>query len=145
MKKLLITVSFAFLASFLFAQCNEELQKACVTQISGTTYLKDFKVKLTEAKKSMKQPMAIFNISLTNGNHYRFTTCDDTEKEAQSIIQIYDSNVLIGSNQNIKTGKIYPAFDFLCSKTGTYTVYISYDEGKEGCSVTMLSLVKDQK
>lgn len=144
MKSLILILSiFAFLSlPKVHGQCNSTLQDVCVGKIKGTTYLKDFKVKLQKASSGKKQPIAKYSLALSKGNHYRFTVCNDKYKDSKAIIQIYQGNKLVGSNFNKSNKKIYPAFDFLCNRTGVYSIYISYNDGMEGCSVTMLSLVK---
>ncbi len=144
MKKLifLIIPVLIFLNYNTTAQCNSQLHDKCYVEIKGTTYLKDFKVRLQTAEKNKKSPIAKYSIAFSKGNHYRFTVCCDVNKDSEAIIQIYQSNRLIGSNFVKGSDKIYSAFDFVCNKTGIYSIMISYRDGKDGCSVTMLSLVQ---
>lgn len=138
---ILITVMVLFSLNAK-AQCNDELQSKCYEMIKGTTYLKDFKVRLQAAEKNKKAPIAKFSIALSKGAHYRFTVSNDQYKNAEAIIQVYDGSDLIGSNYLKDSDKIFPKFDFICNKTGVYTILISFKDGHDGCSVAMLSLVE---
>ncbi len=139
---LFIIIFFSFTTVDLYAQCNSELQDKCYEMIKGTTYLKDFKVRLQPAQKNKKAPIAKYSIALSKGAHYRFTVTNDKYKDSQAIIQVYDANRLVGTNYVKDSEKIYPVFDFVCNKTAVYTILISFKDGKDGCSVAMLSLVK---
>ncbi|PLX12900.1 MAG: hypothetical protein C0594_01905 [Marinilabiliales bacterium] len=128
----------------LFAQCNDELVNICALDIGEATYLKDFKVRLKKAKKGKPAPVARYSVVLNKGTHYRFSVCNAQEFEGEAILQLYDNDKLIGSTFNVATGKTYKAFDFICRKSAVYHLFFSYKEGKEGCSVGILSFVTRQ-
>ncbi len=126
------------------AQCNSQLVTICSSKLAkNATYLKELKVKL-QAKQSGKQaPVARYSLMLSKGTHYRFSICNAKEFEGKAIIQLYDNNdKLLGSSYLAKSKKHYPAFDFLCQKSSVYKVLISFEGGKAGCAVGILSMVK---
>lgn len=144
MKHIFILLALLVLVSYSAkAQCNSELQDKCYELIKGTTYLKDFKVRLQPAVGSKKAPVAKYSIALSKGAHYRFTVENDQFKDAEAIIQVYDGTSMVGTNYMKDSDKIYPKFDFVCNKTAVYTIMISFKDGKDGCSVAMISLVGD--
>lgn len=143
MKKLyiLLILSIAF-SGFSFSQCNDQLVSICAMGSGdGATYIKDFKVRLKKAKKNENPPVARYSVVLNKNTVYRFSVCSATEFEGKAIIQLYDNESLLGTNFNMATGKEYPSFDFYCKKSGMYTIYMSFKEGKEGCAAGILSFI----
>ncbi|MBU0763547.1 MAG: hypothetical protein KJ607_01795 [Bacteroidetes bacterium] len=142
MKKLLFTILASFAISLgAIAQCNDELINICALDIGEATYLKEFKVRLKKAKKGKPAPVARFSVVLNKGTRYRFSVCNAQEFDAEAILQLYDSDRLLGSTFNVATGKTYKHFDFVCNKSAVYHLFFSFREGKEGCSVGILSFV----
>lgn len=125
------------------AQCNEQLTNQCALEVGdNATYLKEFPAKLKRKRRNDPIPHAPFTVVLNKGTHYRFTLCNAVDYEGEGVLQLYDSNRLLGSTLDITTGKEYKSFDFMCQKTAVYQVFISFKEGKEGCAVGILSMVR---
>ncbi len=146
MKKLVLFIIFASLMVFNFdadAQCNAKLVDIAVGQNRGATYLKDFRVKLPEAKPGKPVPIARFKIMLNSGNHYRFNVAKAQEFEGTPIIQLYEGKKLLGTSYLASKDKDFKMFDFLCTKTTTYELIITFKDGKAGCAVAVLSLVRE--
>ena len=143
MKKYILTLSISLLTlGSLFSQCNSSLVTICSAKLpDNATYLKELKVKLKPKEAGKAAPVARYSLMLSKGNHYRFSICNATEFDGKAIIQLYDKDRLLGSSYFAKTGKHYPAFDFVCQKTAVYKVMISFENGKEGCAVGILSLI----
>ena len=142
----------AFLGSFnnkeAKAQCNQKLVYNCATNNGNAIYLRDFNAKLRKRGEEGKPPIAKFSVVLNKGTHYRFNLCNPRGFEGRAVLKLYDSNQLWGSTYNERTGKDYKEFDFICKKTATYYVYITYKEGyepKRGCAVGILSFVGKNK
>jgi len=139
----LFILGLSFLAPALFAQGDEGLVSICVNEASSdATYLKDYVVKLPEAQPGTRQPIAKNTILLLKNTHYRFTICSSDQYRGEGILQLYDTKRMLASTYNPKTGKVYKSIDFYCTKSGPYTVYISFKDGKEGMAVGILSYVK---
>ncbi len=141
MRKIFLILTVALFYSFSFGQCNEKLIDIAVSQNRGATYLKDFKVKLPSTPKNKPRAIAKFQIVLNGGNHYRFNITKATEFPGIPIIQLYDGNKLLGTSYLTSRQKDYKMFDFLCQKTGTYKIFISFKDGEAGCAAGILSLV----
>ena len=146
MKKLLIPIIFLFvLVSFgttAKAQCNDKLVTDCALQVGDkATYIKEFKVRLKKKRGKSNAPIAQFSIVLSKGQHYRFNVCNAIEFEGEAVLQLYDSDKMLGSTFDLARGRDYKSFDFMCRKTTTYNIYVSFKEGKEGCAVGILSIV----
>ncbi len=137
-------VFFLFLAGeSSFGQAQDKLMSLCVEE-SGTnaTYLKDYVVKLPKASTPDRAPVAKHTLILMKNTHYRFTICNSEKYPGRGILKLYDTKSLLGTNYIAKTGKIYNSIDFLCKKTGPYTVFISFKDGEPGMAVSILSFVK---
>ncbi len=146
MKNLTLLMILAFLSVFgnnAEAQCNAKLVDIAVGQNRGATYLKDFRVKLPAAKPGKPTPIARFKIMLNSGNHYRFNVAKAREFEGTPIIQLYEGKKLLGTSYLASKNKDFKMFDFLCTKTTTYELIVTFKDGKAGCAVAVLSLVRE--
>jgi len=140
---ILIPILFIFSNTEVQAQCNSSLVTICSAKLGDdATYLKELRARLKAHQKGQQKPVARFSLLLNKGNHYRFNICNAKEFNSNAILQLYDKGKLLGTSYFAKTGKHYPYFDFICPKTGVYKVLISFEDGKEGCAVGILSLVK---
>ncbi len=149
MKKILyilLPLFFVFHGEEAKAQCNSSLVTICSAKLGDdATYLKELRARLKAHQKGQQKPVARFSLLLNKGNHYRFNICNAKEFNSKAILQLYDKGKMLGTSYFSKTGKHYPFFDFICPKTGVYKVLMSFDDGKEGCAVGILSLVKKKK
>ncbi|HKL07233.1 MAG TPA: hypothetical protein VJ896_00565 [Bacteroidales bacterium] len=145
-----ILTIFIFFAIFTFgnfqpvkAQSGQELVDIC-SMIAGdeVTYLKDFPIKLDAAKPGEEPPTARFSVVLSKNTQYRLTICNSKDYSGQAIMQLFDNNRLLGTNFVVATGKTYPSFDFKCTSTGVYHIFVTFKEGEQGLAVSMLSFVK---
>jgi len=124
------------------AQSGQELLEICTMDITDITYLKDFQVKLDAAQPGEEKPVMRKTFMLKKGNQYRFKICNSKDYTGEAILQVYDSNRLMGTTYNVATGKSYDSIDIKCTKTGPYHIFISYKEGEPGLSVAILYHVK---
>ena len=132
-----------FTVGIMQGQEQDKLVSLCV-QESGNdaAYLRDYVVKLPKATTSDKTPVAKHTLMLAKNVHYRFTVCNSEKYPGKGVIKIYDNKNLIASNYNKEKDKIYNSIDFICKKTGPYTVFISFKDGEQGMAVSILSYVK---
>ncbi len=147
MNRIITLVVFSFLLLALSqeskAQCNDELVNICALSVGdNAVYMKDFRAKLPRAKRNQAFPFAKYTIVLNRGTHYRLTLCNATDFEGEAIMQLYDDSQLLGSTIDLSTGREFNSFDFMCQKTDVYQIFISFKEGKEGCAVGILSMVR---
>lgn len=144
MKKSIITLTFLFIIGMLsYGQVTDPLISNCATN-AGTNakYLKDFRIQL--GKASTKGDFRYkANMSLWKNTKYRFTMCNAENSKGQLILTIKDqSNKLILSSFDEKTGKIYPFVDFECQKSGLYQVSYDFTDGQQGSGVGVVSMIK---
>ena len=144
MKKSILTLTFLFIIGLLsYGQVTDPLISNCATN-AGTNakYLKDFRIQL--GKASTKGDFRYkANMSLWKNTKYRFTMCNAENSKGQLILTIKDqSNKLILSSFDEKTGKIYPFVDFECQKSGLYQVSYDFTDGQQGSGVGVVSMIK---
>jgi len=141
MKKIVIILLSLIVFVFVVkSQCNSSLVTICSSGLAeNAMYLKELKVKLKAKEAGKKAPVARYSLMLNKGNHYRFSVCNAKEFSGKAIVQLYDKDRLLGSSYMGK--KHYPAFDFVCKKTAVYKVLISFEDGKAGCAVGILSMI----
>lgn len=142
MKKILISLLVLFSVFSLtgHAQCNENLLKQALKEMGNGQYIKDFTIDLKKAKKDMKTGYIKFSVVLQGRSQYKFNVVDAPENREKAIMQLYYKDKLLVSN--FDKGKHYSSCQFICGKTGIYNLVFSYKGGAEGCSVAVLSLVK---
>ncbi|MEA3318306.1 MAG: hypothetical protein U9R54_10140 [Bacteroidota bacterium] len=124
------------------AQSGQELMDICGMIAGDATYLKDYEIKLEEAKTGEEPPKAIFSFLLTKNMVYKFSICNSKDYPGKAIVSLYDNNRILGTSYQVATGKYYPSFNFKCSKTGVYHVFIRFKDGEQGLALTLLSLVE---
>jgi hypothetical protein len=144
MKKSILTLTFLFIIGMLsFGQVTDPLVSNCATN-AGTNakYLKDFRIQLGKASTQGEFRYKA-NMSLWKNTKYRFTMCNADNSKGQLILSIKDeSNKLILSSFDKKTGKIYPFVDFECQKSGLYQVSYDFTDGQQGSGVGVVSMIK---
>lgn len=145
MKRFTLLALFTVLvgSAVVFSQTeNKNIDHCFASAGEDVTYLKDFVVKLP-AKKNNQSPLVVKNtVILRKNTIYRFTICNNKNSEGKGIIQLFDVKRTLGSTYNPKTGKSYQSFNFHCSKTGPYTIFISFKDGKSGNAIGIMSYVK---
>ena len=134
-----IALIFALLILSMVQSDRKERVQACAEKAGeGAIYLKEFVVSLPKAIKDEAPPVYRQAVILRGNNIYRFNLCND---KGQSIIRIYDSSNLIVSSYDTRTEREFNPINFLCRKTGQYTIMINFKDGKAGEAVGIMSHV----
>jgi hypothetical protein len=144
MKKSILTLTFLFTIGILsYGQVTDPLVSNCATTAGANAkYLKDFRIQLGKASTQGEFRFKA-NMSLWKNTKYRFTMCSADNSKGQLILAIKDeSNKLILSSFDKKTGKIYPFVDFECQKSGLYQVSYDFTDGQQGSGVGVVSMIK---
>lgn len=108
----------------------------------NTTYLKDFRIKLPGAVADATVPVYKANMYLMKNMKYRFSVCNAPGSEGELVITIYDQGKELISSFNKSTGRQYNSIDFICNKTGLYSLWYDFKNGKPGSGVGVVSMIK---
>jgi hypothetical protein len=144
MKKSILILIFLFIIGILsYGQVTDPLVSNCATNAGANAkYLKDFRIQLGKASTKGEFRYKA-NMSLWKNTKYRFTMCNAENSMGQLILNIKDeSNKLILSSFDKKTGKTYPFVDFECRKSGLYQVSYDFTDGQQGSGVGVVSMIK---
>jgi hypothetical protein len=144
MKKSILTLILLFIIGILsHGQVTDPLVSNCATNAGANAkYLKDFRIQLGKASTKGEFRYKA-NMSLWKNTKYRFTMCNAENSKGQLILTIKDeSNKLILSSFDKKTGKTYPFVDFECQKSGLYQVSYDFTDGQQGSGVGVVSMIK---
>jgi hypothetical protein len=144
MKKIIITLTILFTFGFLsFGQVTDPLISNCAINAGpNAKYLKDFRIQLGKASAQSDLRYKA-NMSLWKNTKYRFTMCNAQNSKGQLILSIKDdTNKLILSSVDKKTGKIYSFVDFECQKSGIYQISYDFTNGQQGSGVGVVSMIK---
>ena len=134
-----IAILFALLMISMVQSDRKERVQACAEKAGkGAIYLKEFVVSLPKAVKDETPPIYRQAVILRGNNIYRFNLCND---KGQSIIRIYDSSNMVVSSYDTRQDKDFNPINFLCRKTGQYTIMINFKDGKAGEAVGIMSHV----
>jgi len=134
-----IAILFALLMISMVQSDRKERVQACAEKAGeGAIYLKEFVVSLPKAVKDEAPPIYRQAVILRGNNIYRFNLCND---KGQSIIRIYDSSNMVVSSYDTRQDKDFNPINFLCRKTGQYTIMINFKDGKAGEAVGIMSHV----
>ena len=134
-----IAILFALLTISMVQSDRKARVQACAEKAGdGAIYLKEFVVSLPKAVKDQPPPVYRQAVILRGNNIYRFNLCND---KGQAIIRIYDASNMVVSSYDTRTKKELNPINFLCRKTGQYTILINFKEGKAGEAVGIMSHV----
>ena len=137
--KTFIALLFALLTmSMTQADHNERIESCAEKAGEGAIYLKEFVVSLPDAEKDHPVPVFRQAIILRGNNIYRFNLCNE---KGQAIIRIYDSANMLVSSYDSRTDREFNPINFLCRKTGQYTILINFRDGKAGEAIGIMSHV----
>jgi hypothetical protein len=140
-----ILIAFLVLisATRVSAQIEEALVRECANSTGeDATYLKDFIADLGPSEADGRPQSAKFSMVLSKNTVYKFSICNSDSKPGKGIIQLFDTNRLLGSSFIEETGKDYKSFTFKCQKTGVYHMFVSFQEGEPGYAVAIVSYVE---
>jgi hypothetical protein len=144
MKKTVITLTILLTFGFMsFGQVTDPLISNCAINAGANAkYLKDFRIQLGKAATQTDFRYKA-NMSLWKNTKYRFTMCNATNSKGQLILTIKDdTNKLILSSFDKKTGKIFSFVDFECQKSGIYQISYDFTNGQQGSGVGVVSMIK---
>ncbi|MDF1573602.1 MAG: hypothetical protein P1P86_00215 [Bacteroidales bacterium] len=137
--KPLIAVIFVLLTLSMVQSDRKEHVQACAEKAGeGAIYLKEFVVSLPKAEKDQTPPVYRQAVILRGNNIYRFNLCSD---KGQTIIRIYDSSNMVLTSFDTRTDRDFNPINFLCRKTGKYSIVINFRDGKAGEAVGIMSHV----
>lgn len=144
MKKTVITLTILLTFGFMsLGQVTDPLISNCAINAGANAkYLKDFRIQLGKAATQSDFRYKA-NMSLWKNTKYRFTMCNATNSKGQLILAIKDdTNKLILSSFDKKTGKIFSFVDFECQKSGIYQISYDFTNGQQGSGVGVVSMIK---
>jgi hypothetical protein len=144
MKKYLAALILFLVAGFIVkGQSTDQLVSNCVLNAGpDAKYLKDFRVQLGKAVNT-GEPRYKAQMSLWKNTKYRFSMCNSEDSNGKLILSIKDNtNNIVLSSFDQKTGKIYPYVDFKCNKSGIYQLNFDFTGGQQGSGVGVVSMVK---
>jgi len=140
----IISAALLLLSALASGQpATDDLLSSCVLGAGdNTTYLKDFRVQLPEAAPDAATPVYKANMYLMKNMKYRFSVCDAPESKGELVVTIHDQGKELISSYSTGSGKIYQSLDFFCNKTGLYTLWYSFREGKQGSGVGVVCMIR---
>ncbi|MCU0459503.1 MAG: hypothetical protein MUE37_10505 [Bacteroidales bacterium] len=146
MKSSFFILSLALIIMPLLATgqpATDDLVSGCVIAAGeNTTYLKDFRVQLPKAAPNAAVPVYKANMYLMKNMKYRFTVCDAPESKGELVVTIYDQGKELISSYNKSADHKYSSIDFICNKTGLYTLWFDFINGEQGSGVGVVCMIK---
>src|SRR5512133_1070625 len=141
---IILAAALAFFPVITMSQAaSDDLVSRCVLAAGdNTTYLKDFRVQLPKAANNSAVPVHKANMYLLKNMKYRFSLCNSPDSNGELVITIYDQSKELVSSLNKATGKKYSSIDFICNKTGLYTLWFGFEGGAQGLGVGVVSMIK---
>ena len=122
---------------------TDDLVSSCVLAAGeNTTYLKDFRVQLPKAAANAPAPVYKANMYLMKNMKYRFSVCDAPGSKGELTITIYDQGKELISSYIKSSGKKYSSLDFVCNKTGLYSLWYDFIDGEQGSGVGVVCMIK---
>ena len=144
MKKYFITFLLFFSTlAVLSGQATDPLINKCISSAGpNSKYLKDFRVQLVKASNPGELRYKT-QMSLWKNTRYRFTMCNSDDSKGKLYLTIKDnSNKVVLSSYDQKTGKTYPYVEFICNKSGIYQLGFDFVDGQQGSGVGVVSMIR---
>jgi len=143
-RSVIMSLALVLLSPCMSGQAaTDDLVSTCVLAAGeNTTYLKDFRVQLPKAVSNDATPVYKANMYLMKNMKYRFSVCDAPVSKGELVVTICDQGKELISSFNRNTGKQYNSVDFICSKTGLYTLWYGFKNGEQGSGVGVVSMIK---
>ncbi len=122
---------------------TDDLVSSCVVAAGeNTTYLKDFRVQLPKAVTDVAVPVYKANMYLMKNMKYRFSVCNAPGSAGELFVTLYDQGKELISSYNPGTGRKFSSIDFICNKTGLYTIWYGFVDGEQGSGVGVVCMIK---
>ncbi len=139
MKTKILVILFAISMSLVHAQCDLKLLEKGKEKVNAdsVTFLINFSVFLDLEKDTA----AKFSLTLTKNTNYRFYIFESDKYDGKGYFAIYENEYLLGKNYIESTGEIHPYFDFKCSKSGIYHLFVKRTEGEKYCAEVILASI----
>ena len=144
MKRLLFTISLLLSIAFTLAsQTSDSFVSSCVMNAGkDVKYLKDFRVELGKAS-GQNELRYKTNVSLWKNTKYRFTMCNAEGSTGQLYLSLKDdTNRIVLTSYDKRTGKTYQYVDFVCNKSGIYQLNYDFTDGQQGSGVGIISMIR---
>ena len=142
-KNIYIILCLLAISIMSYSQTTDPLVSNCVMNVGANArYLKDFRIQLGQAATQGDMRYKA-NMSLWKNTKYRFTLCNSEDSKGQLILNLKDdTNKIVASSYDQKTGKTYQFIDFMCSKSGIYQIFYDFTGGQQGSGVGVVSMIK---
>lgn len=144
MKKIVTALSFLlFMGLVSSAQSTDSFITPCI-DVAGADakYLKDFRIELGKSA-DLEDFRYKANMSFWKNTRYRFSMCTTDDSKGQLILIIKDeSDQVVLSSYDKKTGKSYPLVDFTCNRSGIYKLSYDFTNGQQGSALGVVCVVK---
>ena len=143
MKKYLTILLLLTAGIPLMGQTSDPLVTNCVTTAGpDSKYLKDFRIQLGKAPSASDLRFKA-QMSLWKNTKYRFSLCNSEDSKGKLILSLKDNtNKVILSSFDQRTGKTYSYVDFICNKSGIYQLNYDFIDGQQGSGVGVVSMLK---
>ncbi|MBK7709991.1 MAG: hypothetical protein IPN67_13250 [Bacteroidales bacterium] len=142
-KKVCFLLGLFTISIVSFGQMTDPLLRNCALNAGAKArYLKDFRIQLgkTTTQGELRYKA---NISLWKNTKYRFTLCNSDDSTGELILNLKDdSEKLVVSSYDPKTGRTYHSIDFLCNKSGIYQLNYDFLGGQPGSGVGVVSIIE---
>jgi hypothetical protein len=142
-KKIYILSCLLTISILSFGQTADPFISNCAMNAGANArYLKDFRIQLGKAATPGELRYKA-TMSLWKNTKYRFNLCNSEDSKGQLILKLKDeTNKIVASSFDQKTGKTYQFIDFLCSKSGIYQLFYDFTGGQQGSGVGVVSMIK---
>jgi hypothetical protein len=144
MKKYIFTLLLLLTGGVLIhGQNSDPLVTSCVMNAGpDAKYLKDFRIQLGKAPSAGDFRYKA-QMSLWKNTKYKFTQCNADDSKGKLILTIRDdANKVVLSSFDKNSGKIYSFIEFVCNKSGIYTLNYDFLDGLQGSAVGVVSMVR---
>jgi hypothetical protein len=142
-KKISFLLCLLTISMMSFGQITDAFANKCAVSAGAKTkYLKDFRIQLGNATPQGELRYKA-NMTLWKNTRYRFTLCNSNDSKGQLIfILSNESDRIVATSIDKKSGKSYRFIDYVCDKSGIYRLNYDFTGRQQGSGVGVVSMIK---
>lgn len=126
MKPILISIVFSMISFTIHAQCNPKVK---VQVPEGYTLIRELKVDMLGAKNNMQN----YYFTLKEKQEYQILIVEDPAYKSIASYNLYENNIMLGTNYNSKNSKFYDSYNFICQSSKDYKIEIIKEKNTGYC------------
>lgn len=142
MKFLLLGIFNLIIIYNASSQCNDSLRNIAIKNSGNDAlFIREFYIQNFKRRPLKIGTFERYEVRMNKGFIYRFNLENDTNYQAEAVLQLYDGKILLASTLNTENKIDFKQFEYICDKTKTYEAILFFKQNNKGCAAGVMSVV----